>query len=153
MPRQGVQGSEAAGLPVPPGWWPDGSGRVSRSSPIPLHVQFRHLLLGMIERGEVRPGETLPTERDLAQRYDVSLAPVRQAILDLAREGVLHRVRGQGTFVRGRRVVESVSHLASFTETMRAKGFSVEVQVLRAETVPTPPAVAEGLALREQRVV
>src|SRR5689334_22240186 len=98
MPRQEVMGSEAARLPVPPDW-PDGSERVSRSLPTPLHAQIRRLLLAMIERGELKPGKPLPTERDLAQRHRVSLAPVRQAILDLAREGVLYRVRGQGTFV------------------------------------------------------
>jgi DNA-binding GntR family transcriptional regulator len=36
---------------------------------------------------------------------------------------------------------------------MRAKGFRVDVQVLRAETVPTPPVVAEGLALEDKRVI
>lgn len=153
MPRQGVQGSGAAGLPVPPGWWADGSGRVSRSLPTPLHAQIRRLLLAMVERGELKPGKPLPTERDLAQRHGVSLAPVRQAILDLAREGVLYRVRGQGTFVAGPPVVESVSHLMPFSETMRAKGFRVDVQVLRAEIVPAPPVVAEGLGLQDKRVI
>jgi len=153
MPRQEVLGSGAVGLPAPPGWWPDGGERVSRSLPTPLHAQIRRWLLTMIERGDLKPGKLLPTERDLAQRHGVSLAPVRQAILDLAREGVLYRVRGQGTFVAGPPVVESVSHLAPFSETMRAKGYSVHVQVLRAETVPTPPVVAEGLALEDKHVI
>jgi GntR family transcriptional regulator, N-acetylglucosamine utilization regulator len=152
MPRQEVLGSEAASLPVPPGW-PDGAGRVSRSLPTPLHAQIRRLLLAMIERGELKPGKPLPTERDLAQSHGVSVAPVRQAILDLARERVLYRVRGQGTFVAGPPVVESVSHLAPFSESMRAKGFSVDVQVLRAEIVPAPRAVADGLALKDRRVI
>lgn len=152
MPRQQVLGSEAASLSVPQGW-PAGGERVSRSLPTPLHAQIRRLLLAMIERGELKAGKPLPTERDLAQRHGVSLAPVRQAILDLAREGVLYRVRGQGTFVAGPPVVESVSHLAPFSETMRAKGYSVHVQVLRAETVPTPPVVAEGLTLDDKQVI
>jgi DNA-binding GntR family transcriptional regulator len=49
---------------------------IDRSFPTPLHAQFRYLLLGMIERGEVRPGIAMPSERDLAARYRVSLAPV-----------------------------------------------------------------------------
>ncbi len=153
MQRQQVLGSGAAGRPLRQGQGLDGSGRVSRSLPAPLHAQIRRLLLAMIERGQWKPGKPLPSERDLAQHHGVSIAPVRQAILDLAREGVLYRVRGQGTFVAGPPVVESVSHLTPFSESMRAKGFRVDVQVLRAETVPTPAVVTAGLALEDKRVI
>lgn len=153
MRPQQVLGSGAASPRLRVGEGLDGTGRVSRSLPDPLHAQIRRLLLAMIERGQLPPGQPLPSERDLAQHHGVSIAPVRQAILDLAREGVLYRVRGQGTFVAGPSVVESVSHLTSFSESMRAKGFQVDVQVLRAETVPAPPAVREGLALADKRVI
>ena len=57
---------------------------ISRTSAIPLHTQFRAHLLGRIERGELRQGQKLPSEREYADQLGVSLAPVRQAILDLA---------------------------------------------------------------------
>jgi GntR family transcriptional regulator len=130
-----------------------GPGTIRRDSSLPLHFQFRHLLTGMIERGELRSGNTLPTERELAVRYGVSLAPVRQAILDLVREGLLYRVPGQGTFLRERATVERVSVLSSFSESMRAKGFDVKVRILRQETVQPPPEVREALATNERRVL
>lgn len=118
---------------------------IRRESPTPLHLQFRYLLLEMIERGEVRPGEMLPPERDLARKYGVSLAPVRQAILDLVREGLLYRVRGRGTFLRDRPPVDDVSFLFSFSESMRAQGLQVAVRPLRHEVMAAPPRVAEAL--------
>lgn len=112
------------------------SGRVPalvRDSPVPLHSQLRHLLVEMIEKGHFRAGEPLPPERELAARFGVSLAPVRQAILDLAGEGVLYRVRGKGTFLREPSLVENVSILSSFTASMRERGLAVEMRLLRQE--------------------
>ena len=83
-----------------------------RDSPVPLHSQLRHVLVAMIEEGELGDGVALPPERDLAAQFGVSLAPVRQAILDLVKEGVLYRVRGKGTFVREPSLVEHDSILS-----------------------------------------
>lgn len=130
-----------------------GEGAIRRDSSLPLHLQFRHLLTGMIERGEFRSGNALPTERELALRYGVSLAPVRQAILDLVREGLLYRVPGQGTFLRERATVERVSVLSSFSESMRSKGFDVKVRILRQETIHPPPEVREALATNQRHVL
>jgi GntR family transcriptional regulator len=87
----------------------------------------------MIEEGRLGRGEALPAERELAERFGVSLAPVRQAILDLVTEGVLYRVRGKGTFLREPALVENVSILSSFTTSMRERGLRVEMRLLRQE--------------------
>jgi GntR family transcriptional regulator, N-acetylglucosamine utilization regulator len=120
-----------------------------RDSPVPLHSQLRHLLVAMIEQGEIRHGDALPPERDLAAQFGVSLAPVRQAILDLVREGVLYRTRGKGTFLRERSLVEHVSILSSFTASMRDKGLEVEMRLLRRRRVRMPRAVARSLGTDE----
>jgi GntR family transcriptional regulator len=125
---------------------------VLRDSPVPLHFQLRSLLLDMIERGEIGPGEALPPERELAVQFGVSLAPVRQAILDLTREGLLYRVRGKGTFLHTPALVEHDAVLTSFTESMRAKGLQVEMRVLRDEKVAASRQAASALETRERRV-
>jgi GntR family transcriptional regulator len=131
----------------------DKMGFVNRWLPVPLHLQVRDLLVGLIERGELQPDEPLPPEQDIAARYGVSLAPVRQALLGLVQEGIVYRVRGRGTFVRHPSVVEEVSHLVSFTETMRAKGCTVDVKVLHFDLVATPTEVATGLRIRDRQVL
>jgi GntR family transcriptional regulator len=130
-----------------------GSGTASgllRDSPIPLHYQLRQWLLAMIEQGVIRPGEALPPERDLAAQFGVSLAPVRQAILDLVNEGVLYRRRGKGTFLREPALVEHVSILSSFTASMRDRGLDVEMRLLRQDRVRTPRGVAHALGTNER---
>ena len=123
---------------------------LSRESPVPLHSQLRHLLVEMIERGEIRPGEALPSERDLAARFDISIAPVRQAILDLVREGLLFRVRGKGTFLHEPALVEHVSILSSFTASMRERGLRVEMRLLEHRSTRPPRDVARALGTGER---
>jgi GntR family transcriptional regulator len=157
-----VAGAAEGVAPSPPSV--DGEGRRSlrsrkarglalvRESPVPLHFQLRNLLVAMIESGELPSGEALPPERELAAEFGVSLAPVRQAILDLVKEGVVYRVRGKGTFLRERPQLVQDSILTSFTENMRAKGLEVEMRVLREELVAPAQPVARALRTSERRV-
>jgi GntR family transcriptional regulator len=126
-----------------------------RDSPVPLHSQLRHLLVSMIEEGQFRVGEPLPAERELAERFGVSLAPVRQAILDLVGEGVIYRVRGKGTFLREPSLVENVSILSSFTSSMRDRGLAAELRLLgqKRRRATSEVAAALGLAGRSAIVL
>lgn len=126
---------------------------ITRASEVPLHVQLREHLLDRIERGELAPGEKLLRERELAAQHGVSLAPVRQAILDLVKDGYLNRVQGRGTFVRERKVEEPISIVSSFTRSMRAKGLEPEVDVLRQEPADPPAAVRTQLGRPTDRLV
>src|SRR5215471_9543755 len=91
---------------------------INRDSPVPLHHQLRNYLLDGIDRAVLLPGQKLLQEREYATRFGLSLAPVRQAILDLVKEGFLYRVPGRGTFVREQKVEEKISILSSFSESM-----------------------------------
>ncbi|MGH3405788.1 MAG: GntR family transcriptional regulator, partial [Streptosporangiaceae bacterium] len=125
---------------------------ISRSSPVPLHHQFRQLLQEQIERGTLRPGQQIPHERQYAEYLGISLAPVRQALLDLVRQGYLLRVRGKGTFVRDDKVVEKISLLGSFTESLRGQGLEPAFSVTCAEVVTPPPHVREAFSRRPRRL-
>jgi len=114
---------------------------INRESQVPLHHQVRNYLLGCMERGELLPGQKLLQEREYAARFGISLAPVRQAILDLVKEGYLYRVPGRGTFVREQKVEEKISILSSFTESMRAKGLSSILRVVELRIDKAPAVV------------
>src|SRR5215472_16198948 len=126
---------------------------VSRTSPIPLHVQIRNILLHQIEDGSLEPGSQIPRERELGERFGVSLAPVRQALLDLAKEGYLQRVQGRGTFVRAPKVEQKIAILSSFTESLRAQGVAGTVRVLRQEAVTAPAPIRSSLKISQNRVL
>ena len=122
---------------------------LGRASSMPLHARISDVLVGLIESGELVPGERLPSERELAKLFGVSLAPVRQAILDAVDKGLLVRDRGRGTFVRGTALDEKISILHSLTESMRDQQMELETRVVRQQRVATPPSVATALWLSD----
>jgi GntR family transcriptional regulator len=65
----------------------------------PLYQQIKTLITQSLISGEWRPGESIPSETELAARYNVSQGTVRKAINELADENLLVRQQGKGTFV------------------------------------------------------
>jgi len=65
----------------------------------PLYRQIKQLLLARLQQGEWKPGELIPSELDLAARFQVSQGTVRKAVDELAAEHLLVRRQGKGTFV------------------------------------------------------
>jgi len=55
---------------------------------------------GLLERGDIRPGDQLPPERQLADQFQVSRASVREALRTLELLGIVETRPGGGTFVR-----------------------------------------------------
>lgn len=65
----------------------------------PLYQQIKELLLQSLQLGEWQPGDVIPSEMDLAERFQVSQGTVRKAIDELAGDNILIRRQGVGTFV------------------------------------------------------
>lgn len=65
----------------------------------PLYRQIKYLITESLVSGEWRPGESIPSEVELAHRYSVSQGTVRKAITELAEQKLLVRHQGKGTFV------------------------------------------------------
>lgn len=75
------------------------AGGIDRESSEPLHAQLKRLVHQAIKKGELRPGDRLPTEQELCRMFGLSRTPVRQALTELVQEGLLVRIPGRGTFV------------------------------------------------------
>jgi DNA-binding transcriptional regulator YhcF (GntR family) len=71
--------------------------------PLPLGEQIRTEIRDAIARGEVRPGESLPTVRQLAADLGINLNTVARAYRLLESEGLVTTIRGRGTIVRSAR--------------------------------------------------
>jgi GntR family transcriptional regulator len=77
--------------------------RIDLSSTQPLGEQIRAEIRDAIARGEVRPGESLPTVRQLAADLGINLNTVARAYRFLEAEGLVTTIRGRGTVVRSAR--------------------------------------------------
>ena len=115
--------------------------------PIPLHHQVYLDLRAALDAGEWRPGDRLPTERDLASRYGCSLITVRRALGELTREQRLERTRGRGTFVLRPRIDRDFAGERSFTEEMQDRGLDPSTRLVAARPESAGEAVANALGL------
>src|SRR4030043_738737 len=66
---------------------------------LPIYYQIKQTIKGWIVNKEFGPGNKIPSENELADRFNVSRLTVRQAISQLIQEGFLNSRRGEGTFV------------------------------------------------------
>lgn len=92
-------------------------------------------LRAQIERGVYKPGDRLPSEKSLAQKYGHSRVTVRRALRELAQEGFIEARQGRGTFVlRSKpRLHKRLGELASFTRQLGGSGFRPQSRLLRKE--------------------
>jgi DNA-binding LacI/PurR family transcriptional regulator len=65
----------------------------------PLYEQIVKDIKAKVERGELKPGEQIWTQQELAAKYGVSLITVKNALAYLVNEGILYARVGRGTFV------------------------------------------------------
>ncbi len=72
---------------------------LSTTSTLPLYEQIERQVRDAVYRGELRPGDTLPSLRELARDLEVSLITVTRAYNDLAAEGLIGTRQGRGTVV------------------------------------------------------
>ncbi len=106
----------------------------------PIYLQLAERVNRKILRGELQPGEKLPSVREMALQSGVNPNTVQRTYSELERMGVVEVRRGQGTFITNKkerldRLREEMRHekIADFVRAMEAMGFSPEEILLGLE--------------------
>lgn len=95
----------------------------SADSGTPLYVQLALHLSGNIAEGRYQPHEALPSERLLSESLGLSRVTTRKAIDHLVEQGLVVRRAGSGNYIAPR-IPQPLSRLTSFSEQLRARGYS-----------------------------
>ncbi|HEY2587083.1 MAG TPA: GntR family transcriptional regulator [Tepidisphaeraceae bacterium] len=120
---------------------------VDSSDARPLYAQVEAELASCIASGHMKPGDQLPTESALIQRFGVSRPTIRQAIQNLAARGLVEIRRGKGTFASLPKMTQPLESLSGFVEDMEMLGRNATARVIDKRIVKAGEAVARNLAV------
>src|SRR5258708_39864193 len=109
---------------------------IYRNSPLPRYYQLKEIIRERIRSGEWKPGELIPSERELSEQYKISRMTARQAITELVNEGMFYREQGKGTFVSRHKITQQLIRLTGFTEDIKTRGQRPGTKVLSAQMSP-----------------
>ncbi len=118
---------------------------IDRSSYEPVYAQLVRILLGQIAAGIFRPGDRLPSEAQLCERYGVSPMTVRRVVNILADQGVVIAEQGRGTFVKPLELGTATFDLNQLRQLFR-EGQST-VKLLEARITSAAERTADKLAI------
>lgn len=111
-----------------------------------------------INRGDYKPGETIPHQRELTERYGVSLYTVREAIGLLQSEGLITPIRRKGTVVRDRtavripltrysRVLAPGGTKGPWEQACADQGIDGRAEVVSVERIDAEERIAQALGI------
>ncbi|MCF6095259.1 GntR family transcriptional regulator [Microaerobacter geothermalis] len=109
---------------------------IERSNPIPLYEQLKNKIIEQIDEGILKPGQQIPSERELCEKYNVSRITVRQAISLAVNEGILLRSHGRGTFVAGPKIQQGLTKISNFEQTLAQQGIVGSTDLLNTDVIP-----------------
>src|SRR5258707_14602749 len=112
---------------------------------IPAYQRIQSSIRKRIDAGQLRPGDPVSSERDLAKLHQVSLMTARHALATLEREGIVERRRGIGTFVAAPKI--HFNKLMSYTEQMSSRSLTAASKVLFAKVLDNENEASARLSL------
>lgn len=95
-----------------------------------MYYQLKMILEEKISAGLYQPGDRIPSEADLCEKYTISRTTVRQALKELVNEGKLVRTQGRGSFVPRSWNNRSPYRLSGFSAEMRNQGIEIRTRIL-----------------------
>jgi GntR family transcriptional regulator len=121
---------------------------VDKTIPTPLYYQLLRIIQQAIDAGDLKPGEAIPTEQELVERYAISRATVRQAIMQLVNDGYLRREKSKGTFVTTPpEKIRFMESLRWFSKEMSRKGIPNLTRILEKDIIPASDDIAMNLQI------
>jgi len=112
---------------------------------MPAYQRIQGAIRKRIESGQLRTGDSVASERNLAKIHQVSLMTARHALATLEHEGVVERRRGIGTFVAAPKI--HFNKLMSYTEQMASRSLTAGSKILFSKIIHDEQEIAARLAL------
>jgi GntR family transcriptional regulator, phosphonate transport system regulatory protein len=120
----------------------------SRTVPLARWRTIADELLRDLSGGKLSPGDKLPTEHELAERFRVNRHTIRRALSVLADGGFVRVEHGRGSFVAEHVLEYALGRRTRFSANVIAQGREPDRRVLGIEVVEAPEATQRALKLK-----
>lgn len=112
-----------------------------------LHEQLKTRLITAIDNGAYQPGEQLPSQRDLCQKYNMSHMTVRRAINELVQEGIIYAIPGKGIYVSAKSKTVEYDSLQGLEQQLARFGMKPSTKILEAKLTSPSTVMAQTLKI------
>lgn len=114
-----------------------------RNSERRLYAQVKEAILNDIDRGVLKYGDRLPSNRELCRTYKLSHMTVRRAITELMNEGSIYSVPGKGIYVAEPKQNADAGPLTSFHNDMAQRGMTANARTLDSDIIAASTALSQ----------
>ena len=113
---------------------------------IPFYLQIKRYLKQKLVLNELKPGDIIPSERELTERFAMSRSTVRKAIDELVYEGYLVKVQGKGTFVAKHDLEKELTKITGLNRDcpLEVKAELLQERIMDATAPEQPEFVRQG---------
>lgn len=118
---------------------------MQKNSPKPLYAQLEELLRGEIVAGTYGSNGMIPSELELARRFDISRMTARGVVTQLVNEGLLYRVQGKGTFVAEPKIEAHSLAYQGIREQLEGMGYSTTTRLIEFKVIPADARLSQVL--------
>lgn len=115
----------------------------------PIYKNIENYVMNLIESGELKEGDLIPSEKQLTERFNVTRMTVRSALNNLVSGGYITRRRGIGSIVIGNNIYDNISTISGFTKEMENKGYKVSNNIMDLSIIQADSILKEKLNLSE----
>lgn len=125
---------------------------IDKNIPLPLYYQLKQIIINLIDDGVYKEDETIPTEHELIDKYQLSRTTVRQALNELVTEGYLYKRKGVGTFVSSKKKINDQQEVINSTiykldKVINRNGFVCKTKFLNVGITEATPDIAKHLSI------
>ncbi|MEU6999164.1 GntR family transcriptional regulator [Nonomuraea sp. NPDC046570] len=121
---------------------------LDREGPVPVYRQVAEIIEARISGGALKPGDMIPSEAELETEFHIARTTARRVARELRERGLVHTVRGEGTFV-GEFGVPRTPRKTPLHQTIAAE---LAERIRRGELRPNRPIPSEKTLMRQYGV-
>ncbi|MGK7940629.1 MAG: phosphonate metabolism transcriptional regulator PhnF [Crocosphaera sp.] len=118
-----------------------------------LYQKIANILIRDINQKKYTTNEVLPSEKKLAEQYQVNRSTIRQAIDILIEKDLVYRRQGSGTFVKENKLTYHLNNRANFTQNLIDIGHLPCLKIISSKLIPAPLNIANSLKIKPNELV